>query len=60
MHLINIKKVEAGEELTVRYVDLYQQREARKLDLEAQKHFTCECLECSRNINDSADKYNHI
>ncbi|RKP36183.1 hypothetical protein BJ085DRAFT_27159, partial [Dimargaris cristalligena] len=52
-----LKNVEAGQELTVSYVDLFQPREQRRRDLLVNKHFWCECRRCNALLSNSIDRF---
>ncbi len=57
MSVRTTRPLAAGEELTVRYVDIYAPRESRQHELMQTKAFLCSCPRCSVPINQSVDRF---
>ncbi|RCH82063.1 hypothetical protein CU098_005709, partial [Rhizopus stolonifer] len=52
-----IRPVSKDEELVVSYIDLYSDRDERRQDLLASKHFWCKCKRCASPIEKSVDRF---
>lgn len=55
--LRSITDISEGQEITYSYIDLYQSRPNRKVQLEQEKLFTCHCVRCTEPIERSDDRY---
>ena len=52
LSIYTLKKIEIGEELTIKYIDTNIPRSARNQKLQSDYRFSCECLRC----NDEKEK----
>ena len=54
VHARLLRNVEAGEEITITYVDLFATRAARRDELRRRYHFECVCERCGPATSDEA------
>ncbi|GAN02388.1 SET domain-containing protein [Mucor ambiguus] len=52
-----IRPVNKDEELVVSYIDLYSDRDERRLELLQSKHFWCKCKRCASPMEKSVDRF---
>jgi SET domain len=55
MRVCAIRDISKDEEITYSYIDIYQSREARQIELKATKFFDCHCARCDSVLADSID-----
>ncbi|ORE06692.1 SET domain-containing protein, partial [Rhizopus microsporus var. microsporus] len=51
-----IRSVQKDEELVVSYIDIYSNRDERRQELLATKHFWCKCKRCTSPMEKSVDR----
>ncbi|KAG1466671.1 hypothetical protein G6F56_004642 [Rhizopus delemar] len=52
-----IRPVKKDEELVVSYIDIYSDRDERRRELLATKHFWCKCKRCAGPVEKSIDRF---
>jgi SET and MYND domain-containing protein len=52
-----IRSVQKDEELVVSYIDIYSDRDERRQELLATKHFWCKCKRCASPLEKSIDRF---
>lgn len=57
MEVRALRDLDEGEEITLSYVDIDQDRTERRRALEETKHFYCECERCSTPLEASVDRF---
>lgn len=57
MHVRAIRRVAAGEQLTVAYINLMEPRRIRARELMESKHFACACERCTSPVETHPDRF---
>ncbi|BBN02498.1 protein MpASHR2 [Marchantia polymorpha subsp. ruderalis] len=57
MYVRATQDVPKGSELCISYINLYEPRSTRKMQLAVSKHFLCRCQRCSEPFVHSVDRY---
>lgn len=57
MEVRALRDLNEGEEITLSYIDIDQDRSERRRALEETKHFFCECERCSTPLEASVDQF---
>lgn len=57
MQVRALRNIQAGEQLTVTYINLTEDRATRQHQLALSKHFQCACDRCSEPLESSTDRF---